>query len=133
MLKKTIKFLDFNGAEREEDFYFNLTKAEVAELELSVNGGISEMLKRIIASKDTKQLANVFKDLICRSYGVKSLDGRKFVKNAEVLEEFTATEAYSELYMDLATNADAAQKFVNAVLPKDMGIEDKPAHPALNK
>lgn len=118
MLKKTITYTDFNGVERTEDFYFNLTKAEIAEMELEVPGGMTTMIERITKTQDTPSLIKVFKDLILRSYGKKSDDGRRFIKNKELVDEFKDSEAYSELFMELATNADAASAFVNGITPK---------------
>lgn len=118
MLKKTITYTDFNGVERTEDFYFNLTKAEIAEMELEVPGGMTTMIERITKMQDTPSLIKVFKDLILRSYGKKSDDGRRFIKNKELVDEFKDSEAYSELFMELATNADAASAFVNGITPK---------------
>jgi hypothetical protein len=120
MIKKTITYPDFNGNERTEDFYFNLTKAEITKMELSIKGGLAEMIQRIVAAQDTPAIIEVFEDLIKRSYGVKTPDGRGFVKKTEDLEAFMATEAYSQLFMELATDADAAAKFVNGVVPADM-------------
>lgn len=120
MIKKTIKYTDFNGIEREEDYYFNLTKAEIAEMELSVDGGLAEKVKKIVAAKDMPTLVKIFKDLVLRSYGVKSDDGRRFIKSEQLRNEFTQTEAYSELFMELSTNADAAVAFVNGIVPKDI-------------
>lgn len=120
MIKKTITFTDYNGTERTEDFYFNLTKAEVMEMEMSVKGGLAEMIQRVIAAQDQPAIIKIFRDLITRAYGVKSPDGRKFMKSAELTEDFVQTEAFSELYMELATNADAAAAFVNGIVPADM-------------
>lgn len=120
MIKKTITYSDFNGNERTEDFYFNLTKAEITKMELSTKGGLAEMIQRIVAAQDVPAIIEVFEDLIKRSYGVKTPDGRGFVKRVEDLEAFMATEAYSQLFMELATDADAASKFVNGVVPADM-------------
>lgn len=118
MLKKTITYTDFNGVERTEDFYFNLTKAEIAEMELEIPGGMTAMINRITQSQDTPSLIKLFKDLILRSYGKKSDDGRRFIKNQDVVDEFKDSEAYSELFMELATNADSASAFVNGIVPK---------------
>lgn len=118
MLKKTITYTDYNGVERTEDFYFNLTKAEIAEMELEVPGGMTTMIERITKTQDTPSLIKLFKDLILRSYGKKSDDGRRFIKNKELCDEFKDSEAYSELFMELATNADAASAFVNGITPK---------------
>lgn len=120
MIKKTITFTDYNGTERTEDFYFNLTKAEVMEMEMSVKGGLAEMIQRIIAAQDQPAIIKIFRDLITRAYGVKSPDGRKFMKSAELTDDFVQTEAFSELYMELATNAEAAAAFVNGIVPADM-------------
>jgi hypothetical protein len=131
MLKKTIKYKDFDGNEREEDFYFNLTKAEVVKMQLSHNGGVSKLLERIVAEKDNAKLIEKFQEMIHKSYGVKSDDGKRFVKNEEILNDFMATEAYSELFIELATNTEAATHFINNVMPKE--IKEINAHPALNK
>lgn len=120
MLKKTIKYVDYNGVEREEDFYFNLTKAEIAEMELEIPGGMTAMLQKITAAQDTPTLVKIFKDLILRSYGEKSADGKRFIKTQELKEAFAQTEAYSELFMELATNAEAASNFVNKIVPAEL-------------
>ena len=125
MLKKTIKYTDYNGVEREEDFYFNLSKAEIAEMELEIPGGMTAMLQRITASKDTPSLVKIFKDLILRSYGEKSADGKRFIKSTELKESFSQTEAYSELFMELATNAESASAFVNGIIPADVAKASK--------
>lgn len=117
MLKKTITYTDYDGNERTEDFYFNLTKAEVAEMEMSHTGGMEKMLRKIVAEKDSKRIVEVFKDLILRSYGEKSADGKRFIKNQELRDAFAQTEAYSVLFMELATDAEAAAAFVNGILP----------------
>ena len=123
MLKKTIKYTDYDGNEREEDFYFNLNKAEVTEMELSKQGGLSGYIKRIVAAQDAPSLVELFKELICKSYGEKSLDGKRFVKSKELTEEFTQTEAYAELFVELASNAEEATKFVNGIMPKNMNVK----------
>lgn len=120
MIKKTITYTDFNGGERTEDFYFHLTKAEITKMEMSVNGGMAERIQRIVSAQDQPAIIEVFEDLIKKSYGVKTPDGRGFVKRKEDLEAFMATEAYSQLFMELATDADAAQKFVNGIIPADL-------------
>ena len=124
MLKKKIKYTDYNGAEREEDFYFNLSKAELSEMELSTTGGLRQMLDKIIAEQDTVKLAEFFKKIILKSYGEKSADGKHFYKrNGELANDFAETEAYVELYMELATDAEAATKFVNGILPSEIRKE----------
>ena len=127
MLKKTITYTDFNNVERSEDFYFNLTKAEVMEMEMSTVGGLSEMIQRIIAAQDTPSIIKVFKDLVLKSYGEKSADGKRFIKTPEITEAFSQTEAYSVLFMELATDADSAAAFVNGIIPKANGKENLPS------
>lgn len=127
MLKKTITYTDFNGMERSEDFYFNLTKAEVMEMEMSTVGGLSEMIQRIISAQDTPSIIKVFKDLVLKSYGEKSADGKRFIKTPEITEAFSQTEAYSVLFMELATDADAAAAFVNGIIPKTNGKANLPS------
>lgn len=117
MLKKTITYTDYNGTTRKEDFYFNLTQAEVTELEVSVEGGLVEMINRIVAAQNGKVIIETFKDIILRAYGEKSPDGRRFIKNQEVRDAFAQTEAYSKLFMELATDAKAASEFVNGIVP----------------
>lgn len=120
MIKKSITYTDYNGVERTEDFYFNLTKAEVMEMEMSTTGGLAEMIQRIVAAKDQPAIIKIFKDLILKAYGEKSADGKRFMKSDEIRTGFEQTEAYSQLFMELATDADAAAKFVNGIVPADM-------------
>ena len=123
MLKKTITYVDYNGTERTEDFYFNLNKAELVELELSTKGGLTVTMDRIIAAQDNPTLFKIFKDLVSKSYGVLSDDGRKFIKNQEVLDDFMQTEAYSIIFSELATNEEAAAEFFNNVIPQNLAKE----------
>lgn len=117
MIKKTINYTDYNGVERTEDYYFNLNEAELTEMEMGTEGGYSEMVSRIVAAQDTPAIIKIFKEFIMKSYGVKSPDGRRFVKTAELSEEFSQTAAYSKLFMELATNADEAAAFLNGIVP----------------
>lgn len=125
MLKKTISYEDFNGDEVAEDFYFNLTKAEIAEMELEVRGGLSATLEKITKAKETPVLIKIFKDLILRSYGVKSDDGKRFIKTKAMREEFEQHAAFSALFMELATDANAAAEFVNGIVPSDVSKKMK--------
>ncbi len=120
MIKKTITYEDYNGVERTEDFHFNLTKAEIMEMELSTTGGFAEMITNIINAKDQPALIKIFKEFICKAYGKKSADGRRFMKSEDILAEFVETEAFSQLYMELATNAEKAAEFVNGVAPAEV-------------
>lgn len=118
MLKKTITYTDYNGESRTEDFLFNLTKAECMEMELSTEGGMQDMINRIISEKNTKKLVELFKKLILKAYGEKSPDGKHFYKSQEISSSFACTEAYSELFMELASNADSAAAFVRGIIPE---------------
>ena len=120
MLKKTITYTDYDGLERTEEFRFNLTKAELMDMELTTVGTFSKLMQKIIDEKDMVRLAKYFKELILKSYGVKSDDGKRFIKSPELSEAFSQTEAYSELYMELLSNSDYAVKFIQQVMPKDL-------------
>lgn len=120
MIKKTITYTDYNGVERKEDFYFNLTKAELMEMEMSTTGGLAEMIQRVVDTKDVPSIIRIFKELVLKAYGEKSADGKRFIKSKELSESFAQTEAYSILFMELATDADEATKFINGIVPKDM-------------
>ena len=124
MLKKTITYTDYNNNERTEDFYFNLTKAELMEMEMSTNGGLAEMINKIVVSQDAPSIIKIFKELVLKAYGEKSLDGKRFIKNDDIREEFSQTEAYSQLFMELATDADAAAAFVNGIMPAGLSQEE---------
>lgn len=130
MLKKNIAYTDYNGVERKEDFYFNLTKAEIMEMEMGTSGGLAEMIQRVVAAQDAPSIIKIFKDLVLRAYGEKSADGKRFIKSDELREAFSQTEAYSILFMELATDADKASEFVNGIVPADIAA-DKADHPAL--
>ena len=117
MIKKTIEYTDFDGNKRKEDFYFHLTEAEVTDWEMSVEGGLSKALVGIIKSKNIRQIMPIYKSLLIRSYGVKSPDGRRFIKNDEVRDEFVQTQAFSDLYMKLATDLEEGTNFIKGVMP----------------
>lgn len=131
MLKLTRTYEDYNGATRTEDFYFNLTQAEVTEMEVSVDGGLVEMIKRVTAAQDGKQIISIFKDVILRAYGEKSPDGKRFIKTQEIRDAFAQTQAYSDLFMELATDAEAAARFINGIIPASKAAtpETAPAIP----
>lgn len=117
MLKKTITYTDYNGVERTENFYFNLTEAELMEWQLTTNGGLADYLQKIIDAKDQPQLVTLFKKILLKAYGIKSDDGRRFVKSEQISEEFSQNPAYSIMYMELASDDDAAAAFVNGIIP----------------
>lgn len=126
MLKKTISYTDYNGVERTENFYFNLTEAEIAEMQLGSKGGLSEVIKQLIETENAPEIIKLFKDLVLRSYGQKSVDGKRFIKNDSLREEFSQTEAYSKLFMELAFDAEAAAKFINGIVPANMSKGEVP-------
>lgn len=115
MIKKTIEFEDYNGEKKKIDYYFHMNKAELTELELSTSGGLEATIKRLMDEKDGKEIVAIFKDLILKSYGEKTVDGR-FHKSKELSEKFSETAAYPILFMELATDADAAANFVNGMI-----------------
>ena len=123
MLKKIITYTDYNNVERTEPFYFNLSKAELMEMELGVTGGMTEMLNKIIDAKDAPSLMKTFKEMIMKAYGVKSDDGKRLIKSEELSIAFTQTEAYSVLFMELITDDKAAADFVNGIIPNEIQAE----------
>lgn len=118
MIKKTITYTDYDGNQRTEDFWFNLSKAEIAKMEYGTSGGVEKMIERLVQEQDTARIIEIFDEMICRSYGKKSPDGKRFVKSAELLEEFKQTEAYSDLFIELLKDPDAAAAFFSEVIPK---------------
>ena len=126
MIGKTITYEDYNGNQRKETFFFHLSKAELMEMELVQDGGMEQMIQRIIDTQDRKKIVEIFKDIILRSYGEKSLDGKRFEKvrdGKRLADDFAQTEAYSILFMELATDSDAASAFINGVLPQGLAAE----------
>lgn len=127
MLQKSIKYIDYNGVEREETFLFNLTKAELMEMELGTTGGLTEMIQKIIQTKDQPSIIKIFKELILKAYGEKSADGKRFIKTDEhgnpLSRAFSETEAYSNLFMELSTDDKAAAAFVNGIIPEGLSKE----------
>ncbi len=118
-------YTDYNGVERTEEFNFNLTQAEIMEMEMGTTGGLTTQLRKIIASNDQTELVKYFKKLILDSYGEKSQDGKRFVKSEEISKAFSQTEAYSQIFMELALDTEAATKFVNGIVPSDMAEKAK--------
>lgn len=133
MLKETIKYTDYNGVERTEDFWFHLSKAELMEWEMGTTGGLTEMIKRIVDAQDAPAIIKIFKELVLKAYGQKSPDGKRFIKSEELATEFSQTEAYSQLFMELATDADKAAAFVNGIMPSDVAEKAAVAPPQSNQ
>ena len=131
MFKKRIHYVDYNGVERDEDFYFNLNRAELSDMDFTTVGGIKAFTDRIVMEKDVAEIMKLFKEIILKAYGKKSDDGKRFIKNQELRDEFEQTEAFVELYMELLKDADAAAKFMNSIIPrlpeeaKDKKVEDE--------
>lgn len=134
MIKKVIKYTDFNGVEREEEFYFSISKSELTEWELSIDGGLSAYINKIVNTKSSPELCKMFKELILRSYGEKTIDGKRFVKFASdghrLADDFVQTPAYDELFMSLLQDADTAAAFVNGIVPADVLQAQQKAIPA---
>lgn len=124
MITKTIKYTDFNGVEREEKYLFNLTKAELMEMELGTTGGLAETIQNIVDAQDVPKIQELFKKLLLKSYGVKSEDGKRFMKidkdGTPLSNEFSQSAAFSELYIELATDAEKATDFVKGIIPQDI-------------
>lgn len=127
MLKKLIKYTDYDGRERSENFYFYMSKAELMEMELGTVGGMQNLIQLIIDKQDIPKIMEAFKTIILKAYGEKSADGRRFVKSKELSEAFSQTEAYSNLYMELITDADAAAVFINGIVPEDVAAAARSA------
>lgn len=123
MLKKTVEYTDYNGVSRKEDFYFNLTKAECTEMELGTEGGLAAKMQKIIDAQNMPEIIKTFKEIVLASYGIKSDDGKRFMKSDTIREEFSQTEAYSIIFMELATDENAATNFINGILPADLPRE----------
>lgn len=124
MLKKTVTYTDFNGEKRTEDHYFHLNKAEVTKLMITEGDyTLDKVLQRLSTERNGKKIMEIFEDLLKKSYGKQSLDGRKFEKNDEIWNDFVSTEAYSIIFMELVTDAQKAADFVNKIIPKDLADE----------
>ena len=135
MIKKTIKYVDWKGNEREEDFYFNLSKPELMEMELTTRGGMSDYLTKIVKAQSKEELVKWFKIIILKAYGEKSEDGRRFIKSDELSTAFSQTGAFEKLYMELVTDENKASEFVNAIVPEFTEAEmaaAREARPELN-
>lgn len=133
MIKRTIKYTDYKGVEREEDFYFNLSKPELMEMELTTKGGMSEYLEKIIKAQNREELIKWFKIIILKAYGEKSDDGRRFMKSEAISEAFSQTEAFVQLYMDLVTDDVKAADFVNGIIPQFDEIPNTPPEIEVHK
>ena len=123
MLKKTITYLDCNEEERTEDFYFHLSDAEIAEMMLSQEGGLEQYIRRLMSTQNVPEIMDIFKKIVLKSYGRPSLDDRRFEKSKTMTEEFTQTEAYSQLFMSLAFDAKAAGEFINGIVSKKTAMK----------
>lgn len=130
MLKETIKYTDYNGTERTEDHYFNLTESEIIDMDMEMSGGLRGMLEAAISAQDTKTLYTVFKNIIFKSYGRKHIDGRRFEKSDEISREFMQTEAYNVLFKKLLKDDVAAADFIKKIIPQNIDVK-KVDHPAL--
>lgn len=124
MIKKNVKYVDYKGNEREENFYFNLNQPEVLEMELSTEGGLSDYLDKIIKAQNKGELIKWFKIILLRSYGEKSDDGRRFIKSPELSEGFSQTEAFVKIYMELVNDAEKASDFIKGIVPSFDNIPD---------
>lgn len=120
MLKKTIKYEDYNGNQREEDFYFNLNKTELIEMANSKSGGLDVLMERLVKQQNVKEILSIVKEIILKAYGEKSDDGKVLMKSEDISHKFECTEAFNVLFVELVENSDEALKFINALLPEDV-------------
>lgn len=130
MIKLTKTYTDYMDNERTEDFRFNLTKTELMQMQMSADGGLENKIQQIINSKDQNQIMEIFKEIVIKAYGVISDDGKRFQKNDEIRQAFIESPAYDMIFMELATDAEAATKFIKGVIPKDMDPDTNKAIPA---
>lgn len=119
MISKTVTYKDYNGVTRTETHYFHLNEAEIIDMEMSVHGGFIENLQTIIDAKDAVTLYKTVKEFIHKAYGVKDAEGRRFIKNQQVLDDFVQTEAYSKIFSELVKNDTLASDFIVGILPDD--------------
>lgn len=117
MYKRTFKYTDYDGNPREEDVYFNLSEAELAEMMFSADGGLDQAIKRIVAAQNTKEIISTWKMILLKSYGEKSPDGKRFIKSKELSDAFSQTEMYNQLFMELTFDAEKAAEFMDKVTP----------------
>ncbi len=123
MTSKTVTYKDWNGMDRTETFYFHFSQAELMEMEISQEGGFSERVKKIAAANKLPDMLKIWKNFVLDAYGIKSDDGRRFMKNEEIRQSFVECPAYSIIFMELATNTEAASNFINTVVPADMAAQ----------
>ena len=120
MIKKTVTYTDYNGEQRTETFYFHYTEAEILDMEMSEEGSFADRIQRIIDAKDKTALMKLIKKFVIDEYGVKSEDGKRFMKNDELKTAFLECPAYSDIFMEMVTNDEIAAEFVNGVIPSTM-------------
>lgn len=118
-----VSYVDAVGNSVEEELRFNLTKAEITEMQYSVKGGLSAMIEQLSATDDAAVVVRIVKDIILMAYGEKYTDSKgitRFLKNQDIRDAFMATEAYSVLFMKFMNDTDALNNFIVAVMPEDM-------------
>lgn len=120
MLKKELTYENYDGVEVTEVFYFNLTKAELTLWEASEDGGVSARLKKMVDTKDGKSIMSTFYDIMMRSYGEKSADGKRFVKSPEMSKAFSETVAFDIIFSEMMEDPEKALNFVQKVLPAEL-------------
>ena len=135
MLTKAITYENYNGEKKTKNFYFHLTKSEIAKMSLYEDGGIEAKIKKMVESGNNAEIMRYFEDFVLSCYGEKSADGEEFVKNDEVRERFKNHPAYDVLFMEFIDGgAKAMSDFINGVIPASMAESVKNADPeALNK
>ena len=137
MIKETIKYTDWFGNEREEDYYFNLMQSELVEMEMNLGGSLEYYIQKISQTQDMAELWKLFKNIVLKAYGEKSTDGKRFMKSEEMRTNFEQTPAYDKLIMKLIGDAEYAGEFVNQLMPRELveaaaQVQNRPALTTLN-
>ena len=120
MLRKEVEYKDFDGNDRKDVLWFHLNEVEITEMDLETSGGLVKYMESIIDTKDVNRLITIFKDLLIRSYGERSMDGKHFYKDDKIRNEFVSSAAYPVLYMEMVSDADKAVEFINGIVPSNI-------------
>lgn len=120
MIKKTVNYTDFNGVAQTEELYFNLTKMELVKLDTEFVGGLQQTIQTAVDNNDTKTIMDCIEKILIKGYGKKSDDGKRFIKSAEMAEEFKQSAAFDEVFYQIASNEDEASAFITGLMPADL-------------
>lgn len=132
MLTKTITYTNYNGEKRTKNFYFNLTRTELAKMELTSKAGMEATIKQMVNEDDRAKIIELFEKIVLGAYGEKSSDGEEFLKSKEIVDRFVSHPAYDVLFMELISSDKAMSDFINAVIPNDLAAEVEKNKKSLN-